>query len=170
VQIENNTSKSLLAEIEAAFPFEEMPSAKDLITHKDGWAQCNDLLADYEEIRKNPITGNTIRYFHQELRCLSEKGLKWIFPYYLRYCISSEGQYSRMETEFLVYNFSPSANYKEETLRRFAFLGKDKIECIRHFIDWCSTHPHWMEYFPEHLQMASEFLQILSDHSERDKV
>lgn len=66
-----------------------------------------------------------------------------------------------METEFLVYHFSPAGEFREEALQRFAFLREDQIECLLHFLDWCSAHPHWGEYFPEDLQKAKEFLREL---------
>lgn len=161
MQLDNCSEPSLLAEIETAFPVEEMPRTEELTVHPDGCGECKYLREDLEDARGKPITGEVIRLIHQDLACLSVKALRWILPHYLRYCLSDEGQQSQMETEFLVYHFSPAGEYREETLQRFAFLREDQIECLFHFLDWCCAHPHWGEYFPEDLQKAKEFLREL---------
>jgi hypothetical protein len=161
MQIETSNDDLLLAEIEAAFPREEMPAADELTISEEGWSECNNLRDDLDAIRGRPLTGETFRLVHQDLRCLSKKGLRWILPHYLRYCISAEGQYSRMETQFLIYNLSPKSSYREETLQRFKFLNIKQIECLCHFLDWCANHPHWREYLPADLQDAMGFMQLL---------
>lgn len=161
MQIDSSSRIPLLAEIATVFPPEDMPRAEDLTVHQDGCSACNCLRQDLEEVRGKLIAGAVIQLVHQDLACLSTKALQWILPHYLRYCLSDEGQQSRMETEFLVYNFSPTEKFRGKALQRFAFLGKGQIECLIHFLDWCSAHPHWREYFPEDLQRAQEFLAAL---------
>ena len=162
MQIEKSDGDLLLAEVKAVFPPEEMPLPAELTISEDGWGECIGLRDDLDAVRGEPITSEIFRLIHQDLRCLSEKGLRWILPDYLRYCISAEGQRSRMETEFLVYYLSPNLRYRDQALLRLRFLSRDQIECLYHFLDWCSDHPHWRDYFPEDLQKAKEFiLQLL---------
>lgn len=168
MQVENSNADALLAEIEAAFPQEEMPLAMELTINDEGWSECNGLRDDLDALRGKPITSAIFRLVHQDLRCLSEKGLRWILPYYLGYCISTEGQQSRMETEFFVYTLSPMVEYRNEALQRFAFLNRSQIQCLCHFLDWCTNHPYWGEYFPDDLKNAREFIQILLSHRSFD--
>lgn len=159
MQIDNSPDPSLLAEIETAFSVEEMPRTEELTIHPEGCGECKDLREDLEAARGEANTDAVIRLIHQDLQCLSDKALRWILPHYLRYCLSDKGQKSRMETEFLVYHLSPAGEFREEALKRLAFLREEQIECLLHFLDWCSAHPHWGEYFPEDLEKAKEFLR-----------
>jgi hypothetical protein len=162
MQIDDSSKMNLLEEITIVFPSKVMPQTGDLIVNKGRDSECNYLREDLDAARGQPVTGAVIRLVHQELTCLSVKALQWILPYYLRYCLSDDGQESRMETEFLIYSFSPLEEFKEAALQRFTFLQRDQIVCLLHFVDWCSAHPYWGEYFPEDLQRAREFLRSLS--------
>jgi hypothetical protein len=163
MQLENSSLTSFLDEITISFPQEEMPSKEKLCIHRDNCRTCADLRDDLDETRGKEITGDVFRIIHQELSCLSAKGWRWILPYYLRYCLSEEGQESQMETEFLIYQLSPSDEFKDDSIKRFAFLQQNQIECLLHFLDRCSAHPYWNEYFTEDLNKAKYFLCKLSE-------
>lgn len=156
-------TQSLLKEIETAFPIVEMPSENALLFHKDGCHPCADLRIDLEEYRNKDITGETIRMVHQELYHFSAKALLWILPYYLRFCLTPEAAYSKMETEFLIYNLNPAPEFQQETLERFSKLNKVQVNCLIYFLEWCFIQKHWKEYCPRDIEMGIKFLQSITE-------
>jgi hypothetical protein len=165
MHVDGSRDNSLLAEIATVFPPDDMPPIEALTVHPDGCDECSYLRRDIEDVRGKPIGGELIRLVHQNLACLSVRTLRWIFPHYLRYCLSPDGEQTRMETEFLVYFLSPKAEFYDDSLKRLAFLGENQIQCILHFLDWCRAHPHWGEYFPDDLRVATEFCGKLLSNS-----
>lgn len=153
------TTDALSKEIEAVFSFVEMPLGAELLFHKNGCLECGSLLEDIEQYRGKEITGEFIRLIHQELSHLSAKAWRWILPYYLRFCLTPEAEYNQMETEFLIYNLGPDLKFQTETLQRLSLLNKDQINCLIHFLEWCSINQHWKECCPNELGMALKFLQ-----------
>lgn len=82
-----------------------MPEQRNLRFHPDGCAQCQYLSEYLDEHRGHIVDGAMVRYLHQEMPCLSAVGWAWALPHYLRYCLTPEAEYNKMETEFLIYNF-----------------------------------------------------------------
>ena len=92
----NERMTALQQEIEAEFPFTDMPAFDALSLHKDNCRGCEDLRADLEQYRDNPVSIDTLRLVHQELSVLSAESMLWILPYYLRYCITPEAANSKI--------------------------------------------------------------------------
>jgi hypothetical protein len=148
----------LTKEIEATFPLVEMPSRIELSIHKENCPECDDLVDDIDQYRDKEITGDAIRLIHQELSLLSAKAWQWILPHYLRFCLTSEAEYNRMETEFLIYNLSPSDRYHEDTLQRLSLLNKDQLNCLIHFLEWCEEQQYWKSCCADDIWRAKSFL------------
>jgi hypothetical protein len=113
-------TEALLKEIDNVFPGIAKPKGLDLTFHKVGCMQCQDLREDFFQYTDANLPPEAIRYLHQELSCLSAKGMLWVLPSYLKYCLSDAGRYSGMETEFLIYNFHTDLKYQKDTLKRFS--------------------------------------------------
>ncbi|MFZ2725174.1 MAG: DUF6714 family protein [Methylococcaceae bacterium] len=155
-------TNSLLKEIQSVFTFVDMPNGNDLVFHKNGCFECNGLQNDIEDYRNKEITGEVIRLVHQELSSLSAKGWRWILPYYLRFCLTSDAEYNRMETEFLIYNLRPSLEFQQDTVTRLSILNKDHINCLIHFLMWCEGQQYWRDYCLEDIKMAKSFLSSIN--------
>ncbi|MFI3158433.1 MAG: hypothetical protein QX199_20000 [Methylococcaceae bacterium] len=153
---------SLLKEIESVFPFVDMPEGNDLVFHKNGCFECDDLQNDLEDYRNKEITSEAIRLVHQELSSLSAKGWRWVLPHYLRFCLTTEAEYNRMETEFLIYSLRPLLEFQKDTLLRLSLLDKDQINCLIHFLMWCENKQHWKEYCLEDIRKAKSFLSSIN--------
>jgi hypothetical protein len=148
----------LLKEIESAFPSVEMPDASDLTFHKVSCRECEDLRKDFEDYRGKEITGQVIRFFHQEMSLLSAKAWQRILPHYLRFCLTPEAEYNRTETEFLIYSLSPELLFQKDTLQRLSGFNQLQIDCLTHFLDWCFSQQYWKDYCPDELNRAMNFL------------
>jgi hypothetical protein len=96
-------SSALFNEIESAFPETKMPAKAAISFHKNDYPQCEYLGSYLEECRAKEITGNVIRYCHQELGCLSTVGLKWFLPHYLKSCLTPEAEYNQSLCGFLAW-------------------------------------------------------------------
>jgi hypothetical protein len=99
-----------------------------------------------------------LRWLHNELSCLSSKGMQWVLPSLLRYCVQVNDTYDGLETEFLIYHFSPELKYQKDAIRQLSELTKNQISCLADFIEWCKCHEHWSSYCDEELQRAAVFL------------
>ena len=151
----------LLKEIESAFPFVEMPDASDLTFHQMDCYQCEYLKNDIEEYRGKEITGQVIRFFHQEMSLLSAKAWQWILPHYLRFCLTLGAEYNRMEIEFLIYSLSPQLQFQKDTLQRLSGFNQTQIDCLIHFLDWCLGQQYWKDYCPDEINGAMNFLRTI---------
>ncbi len=151
---------SILEEIEAAFPFVEMPSESELAFHLNGCRDCDDVREELEHYRGKEITGKAIRAAHRYLSTLSAKATRWILPHYLRFCFTAEAEYNRMETESLIYSLGPGpgAEVLEEKLQRLSMLNADQITCLIHFLEWCLGDEYWSQYCPEDIELGLSFL------------
>ena len=156
------TNDALLKEIESVFPLVEMPLGIDLAFHKHGCLECDELREDLEQYRDKEITGEAIRLIHQELSSLSAKAWRWVLPHYLRFCLTPEAKYNRMETEFFIYSLGPDLKFQQETLQRLSMLNKDQINCLVHFLEWCLNDEYWNEYYPEDINKAINFLSTIN--------
>ena len=153
------TDDALLKEIESAFPLVEMPPGIEIPFHKDGCIECDHLREDLEEYRGKEITGEAIRLIHQEMSHLSAKAWRWILPHYLKFCLTPEAEYNRMEAEFLIYSLGPNLKFQAETLQRLLILNRDQMNCLIHFLEWCLNHQYWKEYCPDDINRAINFLR-----------
>jgi len=151
----------LLKEIESVFPFVDMPGKNEFLFRKNGCFECDGLQSDLEGYRNKEITGEAIRLVHQELSNLSAKGWQWILPHYLRFCLTPEAEYNRMETEFLIYSLSPLPEFEQDTLLRLSLLDKEQINCLMHFLSWCENQQHWKDYCLEDIGRAQKFLSSI---------
>jgi hypothetical protein len=152
-------TEALSKEIESVFPFVEMPLGFELPFHGSDCIECYDLRNDLEEYRGKEITGDAIRLVHQEMSHLSAKAWVWILPHYLRFCLTPEAEHNRMEAQFLIYNLRPRAEFEMDTLQRLSLLDEKEINCLVHFLEWCSNHQYWKEFHSDDLNKAKNFLR-----------
>ncbi len=110
--------------------------------------------------QKQEISYSTRRY--RQMSQLSAKAWRWILPHYLKFCLTPEAEYNRMETEFLIYSLGPTLEFQKETLERLSNLNKAQIDCLIHFLEWCLSQQHWKEYCPEDIERAINFLRTIS--------
>jgi hypothetical protein len=156
----NNQTKSELAqEIEATFPIVEMPAAHEIPFKTLDSTEAAYLTAELDQFRGKLLDGDAIRLIHQELSHLSAKAWQWLLPHYLRFCLTPEAAYSRMETEFLIYNLGPDLPFQRDTLQRLSLLTTAQIQCLIDFLYWCLNTEPWREHFPNDIQKAIGFLQ-----------
>lgn len=150
---------ALLDEIELVFPFVEMPIVGELTLHDANCPECRYLAEDLEQYRRKDITGETIRLIHQEMSYLSAKATRWILPHYLRYCLTPEAEYNRMETEYLIYHFGPRCEFQQRTSGQLSLLNTVQLKCLIHFFEWCLRQSYWREYCPQDIESAISFLE-----------
>lgn len=161
VSVTRMDEKTLLEEIAAVFPAVPMPARQELPFHKSGCAECLEVAADLEQYRGKEVSADVVRGVHQELSHLSAKAWQWLLPDYLRFCLTADALYSRVETEFLIYSLGPDLKFQADTLRRFSLLTAGQLTCLIHFVEWCSRHEFWSEYFPESIERALTFLHTV---------
>jgi hypothetical protein len=149
---------TLLQEITMVFPQTEMPSLSELISHGHDCPVCNDLQEDLEQYMGKEITANVIRMIYLDMSHLSAKGWRWILPHYLKFSLTPEAEYSRMETEFLIYKLRPAPEFEEATEQRLSALDDVQFACLIHFLEWCLNQPFWRAYCPNDIKSAISFL------------
>ncbi len=150
-------------EIENAFPLVSMPENSDLSFHSKGCHDCDEIREDLEYYRDKEISGEVIRLVQRYLSTLSAKATCWILPHYLRFCLTPEAEYNRMETEFLIYALGPTEEFQEETLNRLSLLNQIQILCLIHFLEWCFNQEYWKDYCPEELDRGIRLLRSALD-------
>ncbi len=154
-----NDKALLLKEIEEVFPFVEKPNGLSLSYHKAECAECEGVRRDLEAYSEPELPNEALRYLHNEMGCLSAKAWRWVFPSYLRYCVDVDDTYDGVETEYLIYNFSPELRHQTETYKQLSEFNQAQIDCLIHFLEWCSVHPHWSEYCKEDIENAIGFIK-----------
>lgn len=102
----------LLRRIENAFPYVDMPENELLTIHNDDCFECSMLRDEIEAYRRREVDVNLIRLIHMELSNFSYEAICWVLPYYLRYAITSDAEYSTKEVEFLIFFLSPSKDFE----------------------------------------------------------
>jgi len=157
------STTELLKEIEAAFPPREMPVHDSLVFHQADCLHCEYAREDLEDIRGKDVTRDVLRWFHNDLGCLSAETTRWMLPYYLKFGLTPEALNDGIETEFLIYNLSVSVENNHDTLQRLSLLNRAQITCFMHFVEWCSNQDHWRAYFPDDLEKAHAFLKSVLD-------
>jgi len=154
--IENSTD-----EINAAFPPQEMPEKADILFYENYSLEKESLLEDIEEFRgKNP-NADLIRLIHQELSYLSAKFWRWVLPTYMKFCLSPDGKYSSMETQFLIFNLNPRLEFQAKTRKRLSALSAPQIECVIQFLELLSIDEFWQAQCPDEISGAIKFLKNL---------
>jgi hypothetical protein len=150
----------ILEEIEATFPFVEMPPEVELTVHPDGCRDCDDVREGIAYYRGKEISGKAIRIVQRYMSIMSAKATQWILPHYLRFCFSAEAEYNRTETEYLIYSLGPGQGIEvlEEKLQRLSMLNADQVTCLIHFLEWCLIDEYWSQYCPEDIGAGINFL------------
>jgi hypothetical protein len=152
---------TLVNEIDLVFPFVEMPPSAELTFHKVGCTECDYLRDDLEMYRSKEVTGELIRFLHQEMSHLSGNAWRWILPHYLKFCLTPEAEYSRMETEFLIYGLGPDLKFQAEARQRFSMLSNAQVNCLIHFLEWCLNHPYWKDYCSSDIDRGLDFMKSM---------
>jgi hypothetical protein len=159
----------LIDDIDQAFKEVEFPLRNDLVDSKlppqDSAAQVED---DLEYWRTRTPDESLLREMHQELRKLSPAATRWIIPQYLRYALTEQAKYSRMETSFFV--LSLVARNKEEVqliATRLSSMSPDQIGCLEEVLEYLETDPEWAEYMGDDLEAALATLRSIrmSNHA-----
>ena len=159
MQMKYLDATNLACVIEEAFPLVDMPSSADLIA--PGFSQYNYLAEELERYRGKEISGDAIRIIHQDLSHLSASAWHWILPHYLRFCLTAEAEYNRMETEFLIYNLGPDLRFQADVVKRLSQLTNSQISCLIDFLGWCLSQEYWREYCPDSIARGIGFLQTV---------
>jgi hypothetical protein len=154
----------LIDHIDQVFKEVEFPSKEDLVDstlpQQDSGIQ---VAADLECWRtKSP---------DDELRKLSDAATKWIIPHYLRYALTEQAKYSRMETTFFV--LSLVARNKEEVQQiatRLSSMSPEQIGCLERVLEYLKNDPEWTEYMGEYLEAALATLGIvrINNHDQQN--
>lgn len=158
MQAMNNNSENLSKEIDRVFPLIEMPSPEKISHHLRGCSTCEHLAADLENYKNKPIGADVIRELHQEMSHLSAEAWQWLLPYYLKYCLTPEANYSCFETEFLIYSLAPVKEFEADVTSRLCFLNTDQIRVVRDFMIYLSSIDHWRNYCPVEIGRGIAFL------------
>jgi hypothetical protein len=138
-----------------------MPASSHVIASDCSVVDCYGLLDDLEVFRGKPVSGDLIRLVHQRLLCLSPAGWRWVMPYYLIYCLSSEGQRNRFETEYLIYALSPSDEQHADVVGRLGLFDVAQLALVEKFLLYLASDPWWMSYCPLDLERAVNFIRVL---------
>ncbi len=153
----------LLREIESVFPPFDMPSGFELAPEFPRYIESEEIRNDMEEFRGKRIERDAIRTIHRYLPVLSTKGMRWILPWYLRYCLTDEAQkHSRIETRSLIYTLSPDTQFVSETLQQLSLLDISQLTCLIHFLEWCLSDEYWINSEPERIRAGIEFLMSIN--------
>lgn len=136
--------KSLLNEIDSAFPHAEMPAK--VTRQAPRFIESREIDEDIEEFRFRPVTVRTIRAIHLYLPVLSVEAMHWLLPHYLHFCVSEEGKrYSRKETASLLCFLGPGPEYVDDTKIVLSSLTNEQRMCLIHFLDWCRNDNFWAD-------------------------
>jgi len=156
---------SLLIEVENTFPPIDKPKGLDLSFHKDDCPHCEYLRQDLEVFEGRELPPQALREIYSEMSCLSAAGWRWALPSYLKHCLkvplAVALHYNDGETEFLIYNLGPKEEHQAETIERLSLLNQSQIDCLIHFLEWCSVHEHWSNYCAEDIQRALAFMHTV---------
>ncbi len=151
----------LLKEIDSVFPSFDMPSHSELALVSPRYIEADEICNSMEEFRGKSIETEAIRTIHSYLPILSSKGMRWILPWYLRFCLTDEGQkYSRKETWSLIDTLHPDERFLKYRLGQLSLLNRDQLLCLIHFLEWCLLDEFWFDSEPEHIQAGIEFLKL----------
>jgi len=154
----NSNADNLMREINQEFPVIEMPKSDEIPHHRAGCVTCEHLAADLAVFRDKTIDAKLIRELHQEMSHLSAKAWRWMLPFYLRYCLTSEAEYSRFETEFLIYSLAPTEEFEADTSGRLSLISVDQLQVLLKFLSYLLSIEYWKSYCPTELYRGIAFL------------
>ena len=157
---------TLLAEIDAVLPPVPKPHREHITFHSEGCGHCDNLRDDLEKYSESTLPDEAIRYLHDELSLLSGQATRWVLPSYLRRCITMD-TYDSLETEFLIYNLGPKAEYHADARERLKELSVPQLTVLLHFLEWCAAHPEWSSYCGDDVAIAQSFVRSLVDDRQR---
>jgi len=153
----------LIDHIDHAFKAVEFPPKEDLVDstlpQQDSGFQ---VAADLECWRTRTPDESLLREMHQELRKLSAAATRWIVPHYLRYALTEQAKYSRMEISFFV--LSLVARSKEEVQQiatRLSSMSTEQIRCLTKVLEYLGADTDWAEYMGEDIEAALATLRSL---------
>lgn len=146
----------LINDIDQAFKEVKFPLRNDLVDSAlPPQDSAVEVAADLEHWRSRAPDESLLREMHQELRKLSAAATRWIVPHYLRYALTEQAKYSRMETSFFV--LSLVARSKEEVQQiatRLSLLSAEQIGCLAKVLEYLGADPDWSDYMGEDLPAA----------------
>lgn len=142
--------------INQAFPNVDFPQMNDLVA--DSLVEqdnTSELAADLESWRTKMPDKNLLRQMHQELRMLSPAATRWIVPHYLRYALTEEAKYTRMEVSFFVLSLvSHSKVVDQQITTRMSLMNDEQIACVVNVLTHLHADPDWKEYMGEDFEDA----------------
>lgn len=156
--------ENIKEEILNTFEFIAKPKQGAFVAHRDNCSECQYLREAMDSYNEMELPPQALRYLHTELSCLSAVGFQWVFPSYLRYCVSDVAILYRedhLETEFLIYHLSPELKFQSDLIRKLSILESNQINCLISFIEWCQGCEWWAEYCPDNLSKAHDFLMTM---------
>lgn len=123
---------------------------------------ATDLAADLESWRTKIPDNRLLRQMHQELRLLSPAATRWIVPHYLRYALTEEAKYTRMEVSFFVLSLvSHSKEVDKQITTRLSLMNDEQIACVVNVLTHLHADPDWKEYMGEDFEDALSTLMRL---------
>ncbi len=142
--------------INRAFELVDFPLKDDLV---DGSLSEQDygvdVATDLERWRSKIPDKSLLREMHQELRKLSPSATRWIVPHYLRYAVTNEAKYSRMETSFFVLSLIPRREGEDRQIaQRLSSLSRKQIECMTKVLEHLNADSEWAEDMGEDIESA----------------
>lgn len=153
----------LIDRIDQAFKAASFPNkgelADDSLSRQD---YGTEVAADLERWRdRNPDEG-LLSEMHQELRKLSPEATRWIVPKYLRYALTQEAKYTRMEISFFVLSLvSHSDEETRQIAKRLSVMSDEQMECLAEVLKHLDVEPDWAEYMGEDIAAALSTLRRL---------
>ncbi len=146
----------LFDHIDRLFEAAPLPPKDDLV---DGSLSDQDYVsqvaADLDRWRTGIPGKKLLQDMHQELRKLSAAATRWIVPHYLRYALTEEAKYSRMEVSFFVLSLI-SRNQDEDfqISVRLSLMTDEQIGCVFDVLAHLKSDPDWSEYMGEDFDAA----------------
>ncbi|WP_156372047.1 DUF6714 family protein [Acidovorax sp. Leaf78] len=153
----------LLDIIDHAFKKVDFPPKEDLIDcalpdQDYGFQVAEDL----ENWRTRTPDEDFLREMHQELRKLSAVTTRWIIPHYLRYALTEQAKYSRMETSFFVLSLvARSEEEIEQVAKRLSSMNTEQVRCLKKVLEYLRADTDWAEYMGEYIEAALATLRSL---------
>ena len=149
--------------INRAFKTVEFPLKDDLVASSLGAQDYgSEVAADLESWRTKAPDNDLLRQMHQELRKLSPAATRWIVPHYLRYALTEEAKYSRMEVSFFVLSLvSRSKEEDQQVATRLSLMSGEQIDCLEKVLAHLKADSDWSDYMGEDFEAALATLKRL---------
>jgi hypothetical protein len=153
----------LIDHIDHAFKEVEFPPKEGLVDstlpQQDSGFQ---VAADFECWRTRTPDESLLREMHQELRKLSAAATRWIVPHYLRYALTEQAIYSRMEISFFVLSLvARSKEQVQQIATRLSSMSTEQIRCLVNVLEYLGADTDWAEYMGEDIEAALATLRGL---------